>query len=81
MAEAMEVDQIVPDLEVEGLEEEDTDELGLDDMYMGKPCCQDECLSRFPQAMIEEQLLGIFELTTEELDLILIGQIKAHRYS
>ena len=53
---------------------------GLGNFYTERCGCKQDCLSLFPEGMIEAQRLAVQELTKEEKDLILIGQIRAQQY-
>ena len=76
MAEAMDLDlQAEESMEVE-------DQEG-DEIYSAEDfktdCCQRKCDSIFPSNIKLDQRLAMMELSAEEKDLILIGQIKDHR--
>ena len=52
----------------------------VQELYKKRCGCKGDCLSFFPEELIAEQYLAIKEVSKEEKDLILIGQIRAQRY-
>ena len=59
------------------MDREDEDEM---EFYKNRCGCSRDCLSLFPTDIITEQRLAIKELSKDEKDLVLVGQIRAHRY-
>ena len=57
----------------------DRQDEGLENFYTKRCGCKQDCLSLFPEGIIESQRLAVQELSREEKDLILIGQIRALR--
>ena len=51
----------------------------FEDEYEKGCGCKAHCMSLFPKDVIREQYLALQELSKEEKDLILIGQIRAQR--